>query len=446
MDFEDLIHDALCNPPHLINYEISRRLAKRFPDKVIIEGEDSSFDIEQYARGGQCSIVRDERVRDERVHGQFVTARDGARRTLRREIPNAWLNVLWRGRLFDVLFVSFDYSRYHLIIADAREEAEEFFRAVCDWCEEVRGEVLVFENGGWRKDDKLFASIKAADFDSIILPAELKTDLQRDLTNFFASRELYERYGVAWKRGALLIGPPGNGKTQTVRALIKQFGKPCLYVKSFKSERWTDERNMRHVFLPARKVAPCVVVMEDLDSLITERNRAFFLNELDGLDDNTGVVVLATTNHPGRLDPAILERPSRFDRKYFFELPAAAERAAYIEAWNRRLENEMRLHDDALPQIVAATEGFSFAYLKEMFVNAMTEWVINQAAPQSLTVAATNGSATRTTMSFKAVREENSMARLILRRAESLRERMRLAAKKAKAQKSEESDNEADDD
>jgi SpoVK/Ycf46/Vps4 family AAA+-type ATPase len=69
--------------------------------------------------------------------------------------------------------------------------------------------------------------------------------------------------------------------------------------------------------------------MEDIDSMVTDKIRSLFLNELDGFATNVGVVVLATTNHPERLDPAILDRPSRFDRKYYFELPAEAERRAY---------------------------------------------------------------------------------------------------------------------
>jgi len=78
-------------------------------------------------------------------------------------------------------------------------------------------------------------------------------------------------------------------------------------VKGFKSEYATDQENLAVVFARARMTTPCLVVMEDLDSMIDDKSRAFFLNELDGFETNTGVVVLATTNHPDRLDPAILE-------------------------------------------------------------------------------------------------------------------------------------------
>jgi len=72
---------------------------------------------------------------------------------------------------------------------------------------------------------------------------------------------------------------------------------------------------MQDVFDKARQLSPCVVVFEDLDSLITDRNRSFFLNQLDGLSGNDGLLIIGTTNHFERLDPALSTRPSRFDRK-----------------------------------------------------------------------------------------------------------------------------------
>lgn len=76
-----------------------------------------------------------------------------------------------------------------------------------------------------------------------------------------------------------------------------------------------EEMAMATVFNHARKNAPCVVVMEDLDSLINDQNRSFFLNQLDGIEGNDGLLVIATTNHFERLDAGLKNRPSRFDRK-----------------------------------------------------------------------------------------------------------------------------------
>ncbi|HWF88524.1 MAG TPA: ATP-binding protein, partial [Pyrinomonadaceae bacterium] len=242
------------------------------------------------------------------------------------------------------------------------------------------GEILVYHDGYFRKDKQLLNSIKSATFDNLVLPDSLKRQIENDFQQFFNSREVYERYRIPWKRGAIFIGPPGNGKTHALKALINQLGKPCLYIRSFKSEDDTDEYNMSEVFKRARMNAPCVLVLEDLDSMIDDDNRAFFLNELDGFDSNTGVVVLASTNHPEKLDSSILERPSRFDRKYYFQLPADAERRAYIEKWNCELQPEMRVTEKGIAHVVRDTHDFSFAYLKELFVTSMIQWLSSGSA------------------------------------------------------------------
>ena len=184
---------------------------------------------------------------------------------------------------------------------------------------------------------------------------------------------------MPWKRGILFVGPAGNGKTHTVKALINSLNQPCLYVKSFRSPHTggIDEYNIRAIFDRARRSAPCLLVLEDLDTLITPQNRSFFLNELDGFASNIGIVALATTNHPERLDPSILDRPSRFDRKYPFDLPELPERTAYITMWNDSLKPSLRLSDEGLSKISEITEGFSFAYLKELFLYSKMRWIAN---------------------------------------------------------------------
>jgi SpoVK/Ycf46/Vps4 family AAA+-type ATPase len=179
--------------------------------------------------------------------------------------------------------------------------------------------------------------------------------------------------GFPWRRGSIFIGPPGNGKTHMVKALINYLGRPCIYVRSFTGQG-SEQQNMAEVFERAR-MTPSLVVLEDLDAMIHGQNRSFFLNELDGFRVNTGVVVLATTNHPEKLDQAILDRPSRFDRKYYFDLPGETERGLYIKQWNRDLLPELRVSERATSLLVKETAGFSFAYLKELFVASMAEWM-----------------------------------------------------------------------
>lgn len=371
---ENFIRDAIYKPNEYIAYHVGRELAELHPGKTILEGTTSYFDLESFVRAERCSVIE-----RKSVFHQVRTEWEGIGKKLKQHIENSWLNVLWKGQLLDVVLITWAEDRcrrrHHWIVADEREIAEEFFDAVCEWSCEVGEEILVYHDGYFEKDEELFESIKNTTFHNLILYGSLKQQIQNDFQQFLDSRELYDRYRIPWKRGAIFIGPPGNGKTHTLKALVNQLGKPCLYVRSFKSEYTTDQDNMAEVFKRARMKTPCIVVLEDLDSMIDDSNRAFFLNELDGFQSNTGVVVLATTNHPQKLDASILDRPSRFDRKYYFQLPADRERLAYIAKWNEELQPELRVSGSGARQVVQRTEGFSFAYLKELFVASMAQWM-----------------------------------------------------------------------
>jgi len=376
MIIQQIIQEALNLPTNAISYYVSQELAALYPKKALLESSDSTFDIEKYAEENLCTIKY-----NTSVHNQIISGWDGMDNEIYEYTENASLEVRWEENLFDILVISWQEGyckiRYHWILADNQEIAENFYAAVCKWNAEIRDEVLVFEDGCWSKNPDLFESIKIANFDNLILEGTLKQDIQDDLLNFFACRDTYESYGIPWKRGILFIGSPGNGKTHTIKALINKLQLPCLYVKSLKSEYDNPHDNIKQVFQRARQSAPCLLILEDIDSLVDGDNRSFFLNEIDGFAENTGIVILATTNHPELIDSAILERPSRFDRKYYFELPAISERIAYINLWNNKLKPELRLSDPGAIQIAEITEGFSFAYLKELFLSSMMEWITN---------------------------------------------------------------------
>ncbi|HKZ02173.1 MAG TPA: ATP-binding protein [Pyrinomonadaceae bacterium] len=377
MGIENFMMDALYKPNDYIAYHVGRQLAELHPGKAILEGETGYFDLEAFVRAGKCSVVH-----ETSIFNHIKTDWEGPGKAPKQSLENSWLNVLWRGQILDVVLVTYSQrcypSRHHWIVADTKQLAEDFFAEVCEWSSEVRSEVLVFEDGEWTKNKELFDAIKIATFENIVLHDTLKKEIQDDFAQFFLSRDVYERYRIPWKRGVLFIGPPGNGKTHTLKALVNQLQKPCLYVKGFKSEYATDQENLALVFARARMTTPCLVVMEDLDSMIDDKSRAFFLNELDRFEANTGVVILATTNHPDRLDPAILDRPSRFDRKYYFDLPAEAERSAYVAFWNAQLQPELRLTETVAPAVVEQTQGFSFAYMKELFLSSMMQWMTRE--------------------------------------------------------------------
>jgi AAA+ superfamily predicted ATPase len=409
---EQLISEILLLPTTAIDYYVSQHLVQLFPDKALIEGEMGNFNLEGYAVAKHCVLTRKTFLYNQmtthwrgpepevmHLHYRMMpmgratsvnhrlpvslenTAKEGSEPAITDTINKAWFDVHWQEHTLDVLILTIEgggFFKYHYwILAETEEIARNFFAAVCEWNMEIRSEILVFDNGYWQKDERLFQDIQSATFDNLVLRGNLKQEIRDDLVQFFQSRTLYEEHDIPWKRGILFVGPAGNGKTHTVKALINSLEYPCLYVKSFRAPHTAgaDEINIRQVFDRTRRSTPCILVLEDLDSLLTPQNRSFFLNELDGFAANIGIVALATTNHPERLDPAILERPSRFDRKYLLGLPGPVERRAYIALWNEALKPALRLSEVEMEKITMLTEGFSFAYLKELFVSSKMRWI-----------------------------------------------------------------------
>jgi hypothetical protein len=402
MNKEQIIREALALPTSAIEYHVSQYLAEKFPEKALLEGNDRLFNVETYAQAGHCTLEMQTFVHDQiathwngRELASFpqgiryinsarmtslLPSRDADEPEMSEGAKNAWFAVTWQGNTLDIVvmhwsegFIGGIYAYW--ILCDNHAIGKDFIAEVCRWNAELRDEVLVYSGGCWHKDTRLFQAIQGASFDNLILRGNLKQQIREDLEQFFAMRQTYEEYGIPWKRGILFVGPPGNGKTHTVKALINALQLPCLYVKSFRAEHMTEEDNIHNVFERARKSAPCVLVLEDLDSLLTPHNRSFFLNELDGFATNAGIVTLATTNHPEKLDPSILDRPSRFDRKYPFDIPEQPERLAYITLWNETLKAPLRISDEGAIQLSELTASFSFAYLKELFLSSMMRWV-----------------------------------------------------------------------
>jgi hypothetical protein len=371
---EDLIREALTQPKDAIVYTISKLLADTRPDKHVLETDSHFFRLYDFAYEKQCDL----RNKPD-THSQWQHDWHAGEMQRTTKPYNAWLEVKWEGHELEVVSTGYlgmhRREEWHCIVAESREVAGAFFEAVCAWNSQVRGEVLVFDGGCWHKSKELFEDIKVASFDDLVLEGGLKEQIISDLQSFFEVRERYERYRIAWKRGVLFLGPPGNGKTHAIKASINLLQHPCLYVKSFTAQYTTDQHNINLVFRRARELAPCMLIFEDLDSLLTGENRAYFLNEMDGFASNEGILTLATTNHPERLDPAILERPSRFDRKYTFDLPGTEGRLQFMQTFASRLDEELRPSPDGMPKLVEQTEGYSYAYLKELFLSAMMQWI-----------------------------------------------------------------------
>jgi len=206
------------------------------------------------------------------------------------------------------------------------------------------------------------------------------------VNRFFDGREAYDRLKVPWKRGIIFHGPPGNGKTISIKATMHMLYQrpeevPTLYVKSLASFAG-PEYSLNQIFSKARETAPCYLVFEDLDSIVSDGVRSFFLNQVDGLAKNDGILMVGSTNHLENLDPGISKRPSRFDRKYFFPNPDFDQRVQYCQYWRRKVlgpdADVTPLRDDEIefPKYLCTaaaeiTDGFSFAYIQEAFLASL---------------------------------------------------------------------------
>jgi hypothetical protein len=289
-------------------------------------------------------------------------------------------SVAWKDYDFIVYVarwqIGFSMVVQHFVLHEGPEDvARELILAASIWRDQLHDEIWVFNQGIWKKDPGLWVEIQKADWKDVVLKDEFKKSLKKDIYGFFASETVYKELAIPWKRGLIMYGPPGNGKTITIKVVMKTCGNmgfTPLYVKSFQSYKG-EEGAMADVFDKARQLSPCVVVLEDLDSLINDHNRSFFLNQLDGLESNDGLLVIGTTNHFERLDPGLSSRPSRFDRKYLFDDPDREARVLYAKYWQGKLKDnkDISYPDSLVDEIVDSTEKFSFAYLKEAFVSSL---------------------------------------------------------------------------
>ncbi|KAK4540266.1 hypothetical protein LTR36_009671 [Oleoguttula mirabilis] len=246
---------------------------------------------------------------------------------------------------------------------------DTLIQTIGDWLLSDQEVVWVYDRY-WTRSKPLWQQVQRASWDKVILDENVKKELTEVANKFFASRDVYKDLGVPWKRGLLFHGPPGNGKTISIKALMKTLLDredpiPALYVKSA-----PQTYDIRNVFSQARALAPCMLILEDIETIVTAQTRSYFFNEMDGLENNDGLFVVASTNFLDRLDPGLTKRPSRFDRKYLFPLPNEHERMLYCEYWRHKLSSKRSIDfpKKLCPAMAHVTSGFSFAFLQECFV------------------------------------------------------------------------------
>lgn len=134
---------------------------------------------------------------------------------------------------------SWEHFVFYGFVYDGPDDTlgQELATAIYRYANDLKKEIWVYDSGYWSKSKSLFRSIRDASWDDVVLKEEFKEGLRRDTETFFQSKGVYESLGITWKRGILLLGPPGNGKTESIKALLNEHGKTALYVKTFNTNR-----------------------------------------------------------------------------------------------------------------------------------------------------------------------------------------------------------------
>lgn len=204
-----------------------------------------------------------------------------------------------------------------------------------------------------------------------------KHDMQ-EITGYLMNPERYQKLGAYIPKGILLMGPPGTGKTLLAKAMAGEAGVPFFSISGSEFVEMfvgVGASRVRDMFESARKDAPAIIFIDEIDSVGRARGAGLggghdereqtlnqILSEMDGFDPHEAVVVLAATNRPDVLDPALL-RPGRFDRKVTLDLPDKRARKQILEIHSK----EVPLADDVdMDRLAALTAGFSGADLENL--------------------------------------------------------------------------------
>ena len=287
-------------------------------------------------------------------------------------------DLLERGVLVTVL----DYSEQNVIV--------EIIKATVPYILLIGGMVFIMSKMGGGGNNKAFEFSKSraktmgdtkVRFDDVAGAEEEKEEM-KELIDYLKAPKKFEAMGARIPKGMLLVGPPGTGKTLLARAAAGEADVPYYsisgsdFVEMFVG---VGASRVRDMFKKAKETAPCIIFIDEIDAVGRQRGAGMgggndereqtlnqLLVEMDGIEENSGVVVLAATNRADVLDPALL-RPGRFDRTVTVGLPDVKGRTAILAVHAR---NKFLGSDVSLENIARRTPGFSGADLENVLNEA----------------------------------------------------------------------------
>ena len=233
---------------------------------------------------------------------------------------------------------------------------------------------MMFNMG--RSDAKIYVkSAEGIKFDDVAGEDEAKENLQ-EVVNYLHDPSKYKEIGASMPKGILLVGPPGTGKTMLARAVAGEANVPFFsmsgseFVEMFVG---MGASKVRDLFSQAKEKAPCIVFIDEIDAIGQKRSGGQYggndereqtlnqlLTEMDGFDSSNGVIILAATNRPESLDPA-LTRPGRFDRRVPVELPDLLGREAILKVHAKKIKIAEDVDFNKVARMASGASGAELA-------------------------------------------------------------------------------------
>ena len=211
-------------------------------------------------------------------------------------------------------------------------------------------------------------------FNDVAGEDEAKENLT-EIVDYLHNPEKYKEIGASMPKGILLVGPPGTGKTMLAKAVAGEANVPFFSISGSEFVEMfvgMGASKVRDLFKQAKEKAPCIVFIDEIDAIGKKRDSRMggndereqtlnqLLTEMDGFEGNNGVIILAATNRPESLDPALL-RPGRFDRRVPVELPDLKGREAILEVHARKVKLEGNVDFTAIARMASGASGAELA-------------------------------------------------------------------------------------
>ena len=229
-----------------------------------------------------------------------------------------------------------------------------------------------------------FLDVSGKSWDDLILDQDTKDNIWANTVGFIANRNRLREFGIPIKRGVILVGEPGTGKTLACKALLSAAdGITCITTRADALE---SPDYLHALYELAEDISPSIVFIEDIDLIAQEREESHYmsgsalltlLSVLDGVEERDGVVTIATTNCKETLDKAISRRPSRFDRIIHFPKPGLKQRVDLISLLCRTIPLDVNTQE----YVAKKTENFTPAQIQEVVYSLAIDYC-NNTLPQ----------------------------------------------------------------